>query len=412
MGYNRFMQSMQVVMMVLCALSAVLVVAFVLVCRALAAAKAQLGLEIGRKQDIDALNDARQRALDAQREMLKNEFGELAARLLNDKQRSLSEANERSVALLFKQLQEKLKKYEEEVEKAAGENTRLGEHMKTQLAALQNFADRAQAFTAALIGGNKIQGNRGEAMLASILEQSGLQRGVHYDVQQGGQDEGRPDVSIYDAMNRHVILVDSKMNIKDYIAASNLPDDEAHRGEKERALKAHAASVRRQIDNLASKNYAETVAPAREGYTNLPVVAMFCPFNAVLEVALDRDPALMQYAYEKRIVLVTPLTLWGYLLLISYGWKQREVERRFDEIQRLGGEVLSSLDFLMNDLKVMGDAIANASEAYKNLYRRATLDKGRMSVRRVAKKLMEYGIAAPGKLKQLDKCEEMEPDGD
>ena len=76
------------------------------------------------------------------------------------------------------------------------------------------------------------------------------------------------------------------------------------------------------------------------------------------------------------------------------------------------GVVYEALDFLMNDLKVMGDAIANASEAYKNLYRRATLDKGRMSVRRVAKKLMEYGIAAPGKLKQLDKCEEMEPDGD
>ena len=399
------MNTSQAVLIALCALSALLVVALLFVCRALIAVRTQLGLEIGRKQDLDALNEARQRALDAQREALKNEFGELAARLLNDKQRNLTDANARSVALLFNQLQEKLKKYEEEVEKAAGENTRLGEHMKTQLAALQNFADRAQAFTAALIGGNKMQGNRGEAMLASILERSGLQRGVHYDVQQGGQVEGRPDVSIYDAMNRHIVLVDSKMNIKDYISASSLPDDEAHRGERERAFKAHAASIRRQIDNLASKNYAETVAPTRAGYTNLPVVAMFCPFNAVLEAALDRDPALMQYAYEKRIVLVTPLTLWGYLLLISHGWKQREVERKFDEIQKLGGEVVASLDLLVNDIEAIGAAIDNAGAAYDGLRKRAIADKGRMSVRRVARKLMEYGIAPPGKLKQLDKCE-------
>jgi len=275
--------------------------------------------------------------------------------------------------------------------------------MKTQLVALQNFADKAQAFTAALVGGNKIQGDKGEEILASILEQSGFQKGIQYDSQLGGQDEGRPDVSIYDAINKHVILVDAKMNIKDYIAACNMPDDEMHKIDKDRALKAHVVGIRRQIDSLSARNYAETVAPKREGYTNLPLVAMFCPFNAVLEAALNQDPALMQYAYERKIVLVTPLTLWGYLWLISWGWKQREVERKFDEIQELGRDVVSALDFLLNDLETVGDSLKKSAKAYDDLYKRATVDKGQMSVRRVAKKLMDYGIVPPGKLKQLDK---------
>lgn len=396
----------------LCALAVILVVALACACKSLVTAKTQLGLEIARRNDQQALYEARQRALDAQRETLKKEFGELAARLLSDKQRTLASANAQTLTILFGQLKEKLDKYEKEVESAAGENTRLGEHMKTQLAALQRFADKAQAFTAALVGGNKLQGNQGEAILAGILEQSGFQRGTHYDMQQGGQDEGRPDASIYDALNKHVILIDAKMNIKDYIYAYNLPNDEAHKTEKSRAIKAHVASIKRQIDNLFEKNYAATVAPSRPGYTNLPLVAMFCPFNTVLEAALNEDPTLMQYAYERNIVLVTPLTLWGYFWLISWGWKQEAIANQFEEIKKQGGDVLAALDAVLNDLVAMGDALGKAKDAYDDLYKRMTAEKGKMSVKRVAKKLMDCGVVPAAKPKQLEMILETADAGD
>lgn len=386
---------------VLIAFCAVLLVAVLWLCKTLIAVKTELGIEVGRRHDQDALNEARERAVVLQRDALRTEFGELAARLLSDRQKALSEANEHSLGQLFRGLQEKLAKYESEVEKAAGENTRLGEHMKAQLGELQKFADRAQAFTAALTGGNKIQGNQGEEILANILEQSGFQRGREYELQVGGADEGRPDLSVFDAINRHIILVDAKMNIKDYIEACSLPDDALNRPARERAFKAHAASVKRQIDNLASKRYAENVEPMREGYTILPLVAMFCPFNAVLEAALAQDPSLMHYAYERKIVLVTPLTLWGYLRLVSWGWKQREVERRFDEIQKLGGDVVTALDALLDDIDAAGGKLKSAVESYESLRRRAVEEKGRMSVRRVAKKLLDYGVVPTGKIKRL-----------
>ena len=166
-------------------------------------------------------------------------------------------------------------------------------------------------------------------------------------------------------------------------------------------MKAHAASVRRQIDNLAQKDYANRITP-KEGYANLPLVAMFCPFNAVLEAALQEDPAIVQYAYEKNIVLVTPLTLWGYLWLVSWGWKQCEVERKYDEIQRLGCDVVMALDSLLSDMASLDTALQKARISYDSLNKRVTGEKGQMSVRRVAKNLLDYGVIPKGKLKQLD----------
>ena len=386
----------------------VALVAIVALARALLAARIGLAAAEARLTGRDELAESRSRELAAQRESLKAEFAKLAADLLGDKQSALAKANEASVSSLFANLGERLENYRREVAESSRKSAEMGAEMKANVASLQKFADAARSFTAALVGGNKIQGNKGEEILASILEQSGLRRGVHYDVQQGDGDEGRPDVSIYDVRNRHVILLDSKMNIKDYIAAYNLPDDAAHREEKARALKAHVASIRRQVDGLAAKNYAARVTP-KDGYDNLPLVAMFCPFDTVLEAALVEDPTLVQYAYEKNIVFVTPLTLWGYLWLVSWGWRQHEVERRYDEIQHLGRDVITAVDAMLDDLESMGASLEKSRAAYDSLYRRATLDKGQMSVRRVATKLLAYGVAPKGRLKQLGR---EQPSGD
>lgn len=369
--------------------------------------KAQTNLSEAQasKKLQEELNLSKEKELSSQRDLLRSEFANLAADLLGNKQKELSKANVDSVSTLFTSLKEKLDKYEEEVEKSAKSNRDMGAELKTHVESLNKFATEARAFTSALIGGNKIQGNKGEDILASILEQSGMKRGLHFDMQQGARDEGRPDVTIYDIRNKHTILIDSKMNIKDYIAAYNLPDDAANKDEKARALKAHVASIKRQVDSLSSKNYAEKITP-KEGYSNLPLVAMFCPFDTILEAALIVEPSLVQYAYEKNIVFVTPLTLWGYLWLISWGWKQHEVERKYDEIQNLGSSVISAVDALLNDLKDMGDALNKAQTAFDNLEKRATIDKGQMSIRRAATNLLNYGVSAKGKLKQLGKTGE------
>ena len=394
------MEVWQSVTVTLAALLAAALAGLALLARALWRARAELAVSRAREEAQSELARVQERELASQREALRGEFATLAARLLNENEARLAGANARSVQALFADLKEKLEKYEREVATVSKSNLRMGSEMKAHVESLATFAREAQAFTAALVGGTKIQGNQGEGILARLLEQSGLVRGVHYEAQTGRPEEGRPDVCLFEAQNRYQILIDSKMNLKDYVTASSLPDDSAHHELRARALRSHAQSIRRQIDSLSERDYAGRVTP-KEGYENLPLVVMFCPFEAVLEAALAVDPTLMQYAYEKGIVLVTPLTLWGYLWLIVRGWKRREVERRYDEIQALGRDVVSALDSLLGDLAEMGESLAKAHQAYERLSRRATDAKGRMSVRRVALKLLDYGVTPKGRLRQL-----------
>ena len=356
-------------------------------------AKSQLALQ----KEVFASKEGEQTAM---RESLKSEFAILAMKLLDEKKSSLSKTNADSVQMLFNDLKGKLDKYEAELKQSAEKNVDMGVQMKTHVESLRKFSEETKSFIDVLKGSNRIQGKLGEDILESILAKSELKKGENYDTQFADMAAGtRPDAIIYDR-NHHAIIIDAKMNIADLVAAYNMPDDPEHRVEKERAMREHAKSVRQQIDNLARKEYASNVTP-KEGYENLPLVAMFCPFNSILEAALEADPGLMQYAYEHNIVIVTPITLWGYLWLVSWGWKRYETERRYDDIQKLGGAVIKAVDALMGDLTDMGSALDKAGSAYASLYKRMTEDKGQMSVKRAAQSLLDYGVAAKGAPKHL-----------
>ena len=355
------------------------------------------------QKEIFASKEAEQAAM---REALKSEFASLAMKLLDEKKTSLSKTNADSLQTLFNDLKAKLDKYETELKQSAEKNVDMGVQMKTHVESLRKFSEETKSFIDVLKGSNRIQGKLGEDILESILAKSELRKGEHYDTQFADMGAGaRPDAIIYDR-NHHAIIIDAKMNIADLVAAYNMPDDPAHRDEKERAMREHAKSVRLQIDNLARKDYAGKVTP-KEGYENLPLVAMFCPFNSILEAALAADPGLMQYAYEHNIVIVTPITLWGYLWLVSWGWKRYETERRYDDIQRLGGSVIKAVDALLGDLENMGAALGKAKEAYDSLYKRATEEKGQMSVKRAAQSLLNYGVAPKNAAKRLNDAERL-----
>ena len=355
------------------------------------------------QKEIFASKEAEQAAM---REALKSEFASLAMKLLDEKKTNLSKTNADSLQTLFNDLKAKLDKYEMELKQSAEKNVDMGVQMKTHVESLRKFSEETKSFIDVLKGSNRIQGKLGEDILESILAKSELRKGEHYDTQFADMGAGaRPDAIIYDR-NHHAIIIDAKMNIADLVAAYNMPDDPAHRDEKERAMREHAKSVRLQIDNLARKDYAGKVTP-KEGYENLPLVAMFCPFNSILEAALAADPGLMQYAYEHNIVIVTPITLWGYLWLVSWGWKRYETERRYDDIQRLGGSVIKAVDALLGDLENMGAALGKAKEAYDSLYKRATEEKGQMSVKRAAQSLLNYGVAPKNAAKRLNDAERL-----
>ena len=351
-------------------------------------------LFVARAQ-VRAVREQADAALQSQQELYsrilqtaRDSFGAVAQQVLDDRGRRLDEIGANALHGIVDPLKERLSEYERKVEAAKASSDRFGQHMDEQLRHLSEFAAQARAYTNALVGGNKLQGLWGENILRRTLEASGLREPEHFETQKS-QEDGVPDVWVYDVRNRHVILIDAKTNIKDYLEAYNAADDNARR---EQALKAHARSVRRQIDNLAAKEYAGKCECLREGYTVLPLVGMFCPSDTVLEAALSADPGLLQYAYDRGVVLVTPLTLLGLLWLVSWGWQQKAVERQFDDIRDQGRKVVEAVDLLLGDVKGMASGLKSAQTAFESLSRRLCENgEGRTSIKRIAEKLVASG---------------------
>ena len=394
---------MSTIVVVLSACVVAVVVALLWMCRQLISARTQLA-QVSRADEIAA---EKERVIDVQVKRLESQFAKLAADELLKKQDALSSANNKDIGNLLEGFKAQLKEYENEVKSVKDTTVKSATSMEGNVKLLNEFAIRASEFTAALLGGNKIQGNQGEFILSNILEQSGLRAGCEYDSQIGkSDDDGRPDICVYDALNKYVIYIDAKMNIKDFVDAYNLPDDTVeNRQMKKKALSKHVTSIKNQIKKLSEKRYAESLTPARVGYVNLPLVAMFCPFNAVLEAALSEEPTLMQFAAEKNVVLVTPTTIWGYLCLISAGWKRVESEKKYEDIQALGGKVIEKVNELLGDIEQISIALENAVKNCEQLKKRAG-DKGQLSIKRAAKELLDYGCVTKKEPKHVKQVEQ------
>lgn len=326
-------------------------------------------------------------------------FRIIAQKVLEDRARAVEADGARTLREAVEPLGRRLAEYEKRLEEFKSANDLAGQRMADGIKRFGEFAAEARRYTGALVGGAKVQGVWGENILRRTLEACGLKEGEHFEMQRSS-GAGIPDVWIYDALNSRAILVDAKTNIKDYLEACDPSIDKAKR---EQAMREHARSVRRQIDGLAAKRYAEGAKPPRDGYETLPLVGMFCPSEAALEGALSADPLLMQYAYDRGIVLATPLTLLGLLWLVSRGWRQKAVERRFDEIRDQGRKVVEAVDLLLGDVKAVANALASAQTAFSSLEKRLSADAdGRTSMKRIAERLVAAGAAPSGKaLKNL-----------
>ena len=206
---------------VICAGAAciVLVIATFLCC-ALFKARLRLAEAEAQRKSQEEINRAKADELYAQRESLKAEFAQLAADLLGERQAALTKANESSVRSLFSDLKAKLDKYERDVAESARSNTNLGVEMRTHIGSLQRFADEARSFTAALIGGNKIQGNQGEEILYPTFGNN-LRKFLYRPLDETSRGELSQEVKRAVEENEKRVIIDS-------LGIDTAADDEQH----------------------------------------------------------------------------------------------------------------------------------------------------------------------------------------
>jgi DNA recombination protein RmuC len=289
--------------------------------------------------------------------------------------------------VILNPLKENLKAFEDKVEKvynmeAAERNTLKG--VITQLMDLnKQISDEAQNLTKALKGDNKKQGNWGEVILERVLERSGLVKDQEYRIQAALQTSDgtryQPDV-IIDLPDEKHLIIDSKVSLIAYEKLVKL------------FAKAHVESIRGHVAGLSAKKYHDLYK------INSPdFVLLFVPIESSFSIAVQLDGELFNYAWDRKVVIVSPSTLLATLRTIASMWKQERQNRNVLEIARLSGDMYDKFVGFLGDMDSIGKNINQTQSAYNNAINK--LSEGRGNLTTTAEKIKKLGAKAD---KQID----------
>ena len=338
------------------------------------------------------------------RKNLSDQFQNLANTILEEKSRRFTEQNHDHLQQLLNPLNERIHGFSELVqqtyEKEAKERLTIENELKRLQTLNTQLHHDAKALTTALTGTqNKTQGNWGEMILESVLENSGLQKGREYIVQassvrheaDGTQRRLQPDVLINLPDNKQIVI-DSKVSLTAYVRYTQSTGAEA-----ERELANHVASIRAHIKSLAAKDYTDL-----EGVKTLDFVFMFVPVEPAYLLALQHDPNLFQECFDKRIMLTGPSTLLATLRTVANIWRNEQQNQNALAIAEAGSKLYDKFVGFVESMDGINKALVQAQSQFQTAYGR--LVSGRGNLISSTEKLRKLGIKA-GKQLQRDLVE-------
>jgi len=325
---------------------------------------------------------------------LTTEFENIATKILKERSDEFSASNHKNLSDILNPLKEKIQLFEKKVDETYDKELRdkisLREEVRKLTELNTRVSEEANNLTKALKGDVKKQGNWGEVILERVLERSGLTKGQEFErevvVEGADSSVQRPDVIIHLPDNKHIII-DSKVSLVAYERLMSSESDE-HRPA---FLKDHISSLRSHVKLLSEKNYQNALN------LNTPdFVLMFVPIESSFSVAVQGDGELFSYAWERKIVIVSPTTLLATLRTISSVWKQENQTKNAQEIARLSGSLYDKFIGFTEDMVKIKTNIDRASSAYDDAFKK--MKDGSGNIIRTAEKIKELGAKTGNKV--------------
>lgn len=335
-----------------------------------------------------------------------------AAEQLAAKQSALQENNRLQMDELLKPIKEQFADFKKSVEESKTQNEVNKKELQSTFEATMKLFQQEQQqavtslkeqtskigsdaanLTKALKGDSKMQGDWGEMVLETILENSGLRKDEEFFIQENTKDENgknfRPDVIVRFPEGRSVVI-DSKVSLTAYTDALAAESDE----ERERLMKSHALSVRKHIDELAEKDYSKLVEDA------IGFVLMFIPNETSYIAAMKQQPDLSRYAYQKKIIIISPSNLLMALQLAYNLWQYDRQNKNVEKIVKTAADLYDKVATFEDTFTGIGDLITRLSGTYDKAKKQ--LYDGTGNVMRRVESLKNLGVTPKKQIKALE----------
>lgn len=342
-------------------------------------------------------------------EALKNEISRITLEQLAKKQDALQDQNRSQMGELLQPIREKFAEFEKSVNESKTQNAVQKEDLKKSFESMMKLFEQQQNqavnslkeqtdkigndaanLTKALKGDSKMQGDWGEMVLETILENSGLVRDEHFFVQDNVKDEDgknfRPDVVVRFPEGRSVVI-DSKVSLTAYADAMTADAEEI----RTQRMAAHVQSVVKHIDELAAKKYDELVENAI-GY-----VLLFIPNEAAYSAALKARPLLAQDAYKKKIIIISPSNLLMTLQLAYNLWQYDKQTKNVEKIVQSASGLYDKVALFQDSFEKIGSQIQTLSATFESA--KGQLSEGKGNVLTRVEKFKELGITPKKQLR-------------
>jgi len=282
-------------------------------------------------------------------------------RLSKARAQAAGDLDQRRIAVetLVNPLKEALGKVETQLQTVEKDRASAYSALKTQVEQMQSTSEQLRMETATLVNALRapqVRGRWGEMQLRRVVEAAGMVEHCDFVEQETTTTEDgvlRPDMVVKIAGGKQVV-VDAKVPFAGYLEAMEARDDAT----RVARLKAHARHLRDHVDRLTAKSYWERFEASPE------FVVLFVPADAFLQAALEQEPALLEYAFERNVVVATPSNLIALLRTVGYAWRQEALAANAQKVYALGRELHGRLATMGGHLSKLGNQLESAVKSY------------------------------------------------